>query len=676
MEDRQREILTCRRELDELKDRVRKLSVRLDRLEGKAEVPAVSVRQKKEPDHQENRPIPVRKQDDPAERTNLESLVGRNLFAVLASVLVLLGVGVFISTIYEQIPEVVKIGAIYLFGFVMLGSGLVIYRKNGNKFWLGVASCGLAELLVSIITSHSYFHVLSLPWTFVLVLVWILGSFWLTRFQPTVFKIIGYCGLIISMLLGLSLVGRKDTLTYMVLAGAYLLLASFFMVTHREKVKLNTALALCSTLALGMFLQMERYLQEHLDWLPAVWVLGALIIFHTIYLAVAKLHPKAYPFFAGLSLWVGSIFVSPVPMTVFVPVVLGLILVLCYLVQKSSRESVGRICFLAMVGLYLFNLCTTLGVTQDQLRYWFPVAALLAVGLYRWTGQWDGGWLSLILCGVFCVFPNSTHDSVPWGFAVTAAYFTLYSSPLVRKDKNIRIAWYLLTAMASWHLVNWIRYRICATGAAYGPVTELCFGVYFAVMALVNTVYLHLRLRDREKILRVDMYSVLVMVPQALFMFGCLSYVGSDVWYISGLGVAGSLLTLAYSLHYSLKTRGTDRRLTVWQFVKFTLYCWYVLVALSSPDILVNITLLLIAVAAVALGFRLGHKAVRIYGLVLSLVDVVSLVLFRIDFSDSLQLAGGIVLCGVLCFVISFIYSRISRTSWNKDTVESPEILQ
>ena len=91
------------------------------------------------------------------------------------------------------------------------------------------------------------------------------------------------------------------------------------------------------------------------------------------------------------------------------------------------------------------------------------------------------------------------------------------------------------------------------------------------------------------------------------------------------------------------------------------MYFWAVLAILDSPNILIHISLLLVAIFAVAVGFRLGHKAVRVYGLALSLLDVVSLVLFNIDYGNSLQLAGGIVLCGALCFVISFIYSRLSK---------------
>lgn len=669
MEDRQLEIQECRRELQSLTRQVDALSVRLDRLEGKAapvpkkpaaapaaEVPGQAVR-----------PAPAQKEPPQTDRSNLEGLVGKNLFAVLASVLVLLGVGVFVSTIYEHIPEMVKIGAIYLFGFALLGGGLAVYRRNGNKFWLGVASCGLAELLVSVITSHSYFQVLSLPWTFALILVWILGSFWLTRFQPTVFKTIGYCGLIISMLLGLSLVGRNDTAIYMTLFGSFVALAVFFMVTHRDLVKLNTALALCSVIALTMFQSMGRYLPEYLDWLPPALILTALGAFHGAYLAVSKLHPKAYPFFAALTLWIGTMYLGRVDLSLSVPVTLALILALWFLSQRSTLELLPRLCYILMAGLFLVNTGVTCRYGEDYLQIWFLLAALACFALYWLTRQRDVAWLGLVAYGVLCLFRDVSDPWTPWTVLGALGFFALYSSPLVREDKPLRGGWYLLTLAASWLMMFWIRGKIYEGGRNIGELIELSNCVYCTVLAVVNTAYLHLCLRDQQKILRIDLRSVAVMIPQVLLILSCLGYVDSSRWYVCLMGVAASLLTVTYSLYYSLKTRGADKRLMIWQFVKFTLYCCYVLWALESPDILLNISLLVIAIAAIILGFRLGHKSVRIYGLVLSLVDVVGLVLFNIDFSDSLQLAGGIVLCGALCFVISFIYSRISRTALNKD---------
>jgi uncharacterized membrane protein len=98
-----------------------------------------------------------------------------------------------------------------------------------------------------------------------------------------------------------------------------------------------------------------------------------------------------------------------------------------------------------------------------------------------------------------------------------------------------------------------------------------------------------------------------------------------------------------------------------------------VLNLLSSPSILVNILLLVIAILAIIIGIRLDYKAVRIYGLVLSLLDVTSLILFNIDYSNSLQFSLGIVLCGVLCFVISFIYSKIAQSASDENDPQDPQ---
>ena len=102
-------------------------------------------------------------------KKDLEGHIGKNLFAIIATILILLGVGIFISTIYEYIPEFVKVVAIYAFGFAMVGLGLSVYSKSKNNFWLGLASCGTAELLVSIMASYTYFKVLSLPFTYLLI---------------------------------------------------------------------------------------------------------------------------------------------------------------------------------------------------------------------------------------------------------------------------------------------------------------------------------------------------------------------------------------------------------------------------------------------------------------------------------------------------------------------------
>lgn len=650
MNQREQEILACRAELAELRRRTDVLGMRLDALEGKSAPmpePAGTV-----PTVQEKKP----------KQGNLEGTIGRNLFAVLASVLVLIGVGVFISTIYEQIPELVKIIAIYAFGFLLLGVGLLLYRKNSNRFWLGVASCGLAELLVSIITSHSYFGVLSLMGTFALVLVWIVGSFVLTKFHPTVFKTIGFIGFLISIWLGLDLVAWTEIGIYLTLLGAYAVLSVFFMVTNKRYVKMNTAMAFFAVAGLWMFWDLEARLPENLHWLAGALIVGILAIFHVVYAWKGRLHKDAYPLFSAVTVAAAAIHLSVYPSEVTVPLV-GAGVFLLWVIQKGWDSDRGmRMCYALLAGFYFLSAALPMRGDRTEM-WWFLAFTAAAYGLYWLTKQRDMAWLGLACFGLFC-FWGIREEWITWlAFLLAGVLFWLCGSKHIRRDDRLQSAWYVLLFLLAHTVQVMVQRPLLENGSGFDRWQgyQISDGIFYTILAVVNVAYLHRLLKDREKILRFTGPSAVVMVLQGYVFLECMTAVDSRIWYVTGLGILSSLLILSYSLWYTFKIKGSNRNLMIWQFIKFTLYCWAVLAILESPSILVHISLLLVAILAVVLGFRLGHKAVRIYGLVLSLVDVVSLVLFNIDYGNSLQLAGGIVLCGVLCFVISFLYSRLSK---------------
>lgn len=661
MENRELEIQQCRAELAELTRRVDALQLRIDALEGKPaaavlskpmETPAVRTEEKT-----------MAKTEKKSKRHNLESAVGRNLFAVLASVLVLIGVGVFISTIYEQIPEIVKIAAIYLFGFALLGVGLALYRKNQNKFWLGVASCGLAELLVSIITSHSYFGVLPLLPTFALVLVWITASFYLTKFHPTVFKTIGFVGFLISIALGLELVPRSETGIYLTLLGAYAALSVFFMITNRAYVTMNTAMAFGSLAGLLLFWELHDRLPANIDDLSGIVILSILAVFHGIYLWKGKLHKDAYSLFSLGTLLVSYIYLSVYENALLIPAAGALVFLLWYLQYRYDADRDFRCGYTALAGVYLAHLCmVVLGRYQWEI-WWYLAFGAVAYGLYWLTKRRDMAWLGFAAFLMFGDFILQEAWLIWAQIGVAAVMIYLCGGRFLRRDEALQVAWYVLLFLLLHDANSYIRHYFVVEMdyEARRAVYQIIDGIFFAVLTPMNTAFLHKTLKDPEKHLRINGKSLVVMALQLYVLVGCFQAVDSDLWYVTGLGIASSLMIVSYSLWYSFKTKGTGSKLMVWQCVKFTLYCWIILALLDSPNIFIHISLLLVAILAVVLGFKLGHKAVRVYGLVLSLLDVVSLVLFNIDYGNSLQLAGGIVLCGALCFVISFIYSRLSK---------------
>ena len=74
----------------------------------------------------------------------------------------------------------------------------------------------------------------------------------------------------------------------------------------------------------------------------------------------------------------------------------------------------------------------------------------------------------------------------------------------------------------------------------------------------------------------------------------------------------------------------------------------------------------LISFAMLLVGFFFRQKGLRIYSLILMLVFLCKLLLLDLSYDTPLLWAGAFLLCGLLCFGISFAYNRIGQT-YGKD---------
>ena len=239
---------------------------------------------------------------------DIEQNIGKNLFAIIAAILMLIGVGVFISSIYEYISETASLVINYVFGFIMVELGICVYFKNKNNFWLGLASCGVIELFISIIISHTYFKAISLTVTFLLIFVWIVCTLILTKVKP-LFKIIGYSGFIASMLWGLSLLAHKEGVLFIFLFCAYVGINLIFVLTHKELPVLNLIFMNIGILLLAVFATRDYYILFNRDWgLQPIYIklyryaFLTMIGFHIIHLLKYKEYKASYVIFSGLSI--------------------------------------------------------------------------------------------------------------------------------------------------------------------------------------------------------------------------------------------------------------------------------------------------------------------------------------------------------------------------------------
>lgn len=96
--------------------------------------------------------------------------------------------------------------------------------------------------------------------------------------------------------------------------------------------------------------------------------------------------------------------------------------------------------------------------------------------------------------------------------------------------------------------------------------------------------------------------------------------------------------------------------------IKITIYLTAVFHSTPvSNKILTSVLLLCIAVVAILCGFKLSIKSLRIYGLALTMISVVKLILFDVDYSSTLGTVAALLVCGILCFIINYIYNMLSK---------------
>nr|MCR5202630.1 DUF2339 domain-containing protein [Lachnospiraceae bacterium] len=95
--------------------------------------------------------------------------------------------------------------------------------------------------------------------------------------------------------------------------------------------------------------------------------------------------------------------------------------------------------------------------------------------------------------------------------------------------------------------------------------------------------------------------------------------------------------------------------------LKFTILVAVILNSIEAANYITSISLFVLAIICIVLGFWKDVKALRIYGLVLSILSVVKLIIVDITYENSIGRAVSFLVCGVLCFAISAIYNLVDK---------------
>ena len=178
----------------------------------------------------------------------------------------------------------------------------------------------------------------------------------------------------------------------------------------------------------------------------------------------------------------------------------------------------------------------------------------------------------------------------------------------------------------------------------------------FFTLALIHLILTGRNFLGDEKAVKV----MLLIVNSLLMIAGCAS-IGCRPWKPASIMIT-ALLFLINSrrlLRYNQKTG-------YYIAFKYTVFMVCVLNSYDVVNYVISISLLLFAIVSIMIGFYRSAVTFRLYGLILSMISIVKLIMIDIQYDSTVENAFSFFVSGILCFAISFLYHKIDTNLRNK----------
>ena len=160
---------------------------------------------------------------------------------------------------------------------------------------------------------------------------------------------------------------------------------------------------------------------------------------------------------------------------------------------------------------------------------------------------------------------------------------------------------------------------------------------------------------DEEKSFRIITYVINVLLM--LFSLYALNEVSDPLMHF--MTVLGAIGLFCINVRRLLKEKETLP--SIYVGVKFTILVMCILASYDAENYVLSISAFILAIIFIVVGFVLDIKSIRIYGLVVSMICVVKLVMIDITYENTMGHAISFFISGVLCFVISAVYSLAEK---------------
>lgn len=598
--------------------------------------------------------------------SDLESVFGKSLMGIFASVLIFISLIFFGTLLIPLINDVVKQVLMYLVSFAFAGFGLYRLQQNSsNKLNISLVSCGMGAIYISLFMSNLYFRTLNDIALYLILIVWCAGICYLSRYQSIVFQSIGQIGTIIATLFGILYCQSVADNTMLLFLTIFLIVTELIYSIYFDRLPyanlvINGIGVLCSTVLFMFHYDFgEATLVHFLDGgdtmlLCICRIMLLCLILFSMMILIFKHNPKI-----TLANIIGNIVLI---LLVFLQTALfadvhligmaidSIILLGIELSHRNEEKKLfsTQLTIFIMFTIVWFNCglikdeqyylyaagftCITLlyGILKDKLEYkFFGFFWLFWMVVAPEGNLWIYTIVSLVVYGLIIGFAHHANRLTTRlrSLFYLASMATIFHYLIALEDyfyeHDIRDTIIVLIALFIYFVYN-LAMRFYRGGLVSRRLTTIVNGIIMFVISFVLAYNPY----DDNALL----HFLLVLLAIACFSVNCKSLL--------------------------------EKENKLWGFYlgfKYTLLLYMILNSFSIPNPVISIACLILAILLIIVGFRLEYKILRIYGLTLSLISIIKLVLLDIEYSGTTARAFSFFICGILCFIVSAIYNRVDK---------------
>ena len=615
---------------------------------------------------------------------NLEGLLGKNLMGIAASVLIFISFILFAILMIPHLTDSMKVTLMLAVSIGITAFGLIMWFRKEMKstFFISLGACGVGAIYISLFMCNAYFHIINDIILYVLILLWAAGVLVLSKYKQRLFEIIGETGIFISIAFGcMSCISNNDKLMLMVLTiysvigiiaflafrikddisliihgilgliSVFTLTFANFCIIHESGLgfELSVSLVLLAIFCMGlMAVYMMRMNDSNVSSLPIFCMISSIMLGVIVYILVNKKEPG----------WIA-------------------VLILCICVycgleifKIKQKDNFSDNTFSTMMEIWqILELIAIFSCIQNvhDLRKYIG-AAIIAIPILTY-GFIKSDKISQIKgLAAFGLLTLNMSMAITSYTIFPLACFVLISVFMYMK----RNEYSLLTKIVSYLLfMVWITICFLAYRRRNEWNMDISMTILMWILGLVNlsaklTPYGKSWLTHEDD----NIFNIVTYVVNAILMIFAVPVildVSNDVTHF--FAVLGAIGLYCINSVNILKKKNTG--LSIYLGIKFTILVMVILSSYHAANYILSISAFVLSIIFIVIGFKLDIKSLRIYGLVVSLVCVVKLVMIDLTYDNTVGRAISFFVSGVLCFVISALYS-VAEKKLHRDKDVSP----